>query len=82
MSVFDNMAFGLTFERGYDKRDIRRRMEKAADMLQIRPCLDSLPRQLSGGQRQRVATRIEIARLHEEMDAVTMVYVTMTRSRP
>ena len=104
MSVFDNMAFGLTLERGHDKQDIRRRVEKAAEMLQITPYLDRLPKQLSGGQRQRVAigraitrdpkvflfdeplsnldaalrvaTRIEIARLHEEMDAVTMVYVT------
>ena len=104
MSVYDNMAFGLTLEKGHSKEDIRRRVEKAADMLQIRQYLDRLPKQLSGGQRQRVAigraitrdpkvflfdeplsnldaalrvaTRIEIAKLHAEMDNVTMIYVT------
>ncbi len=104
MTVYDNMAFGLTLEKGQSKEEIRRRVEKAADMLQIRQYLDRLPKQLSGGQRQRVAigraitrdpkvflfdeplsnldaalrvaTRIEIAKLHEEMNNVTMIYVT------
>ncbi|ODT66971.1 MAG: sugar ABC transporter ATP-binding protein [Pelagibacterium sp. SCN 63-23] len=104
MTVYENMAFGLTLEKGHSKDAIRQRVEKAADMLQIRQYLDRLPKQLSGGQRQRVAigraitrdpqvflfdeplsnldaalrvaTRIEIAKLHEEMDNVTMIYVT------
>ncbi|MBJ6987559.1 MULTISPECIES: ABC transporter ATP-binding protein [unclassified Devosia] len=104
MTVYDNMAFGLTLEKGKSKEDIRKRVERAADMLQIRQYLDRLPKQLSGGQRQRVAigraitrdpkvflfdeplsnldaalrvaTRIEIAKLHEEMNDVTMIYVT------
>jgi multiple sugar transport system ATP-binding protein len=104
MTVYENMAFGLTLERGHGKEEIQRRVEKAADMLQIRQYLDRLPKQLSGGQRQRVAigraitrdpkvflfdeplsnldaalrvaTRIEIAKLHEEMNNVTMIYVT------
>ncbi|UJW87081.1 ABC transporter ATP-binding protein [Devosia sp. SL43] len=104
MTVYENMAFGLTLEKGHDKEEIKRRVEKAADMLQIRQYLDRLPKQLSGGQRQRVAigraitrdpkvflfdeplsnldaalrvaTRIEIAKLHESMDNVTMIYVT------
>ena len=104
MTVYENMAFGLTLEKGHDKEEIRQRVEKAADMLQIRQYLDRLPKQLSGGQRQRVAigraitrdpkvflfdeplsnldaalrvaTRIEIAKLHESMDHVTMIYVT------
>ena len=104
MTVYENMAFGLTLEKGHDKEEIRQRVEKAADMLQIGQYLDRLPKQLSGGQRQRVAigraitrdpkvflfdeplsnldaalrvaTRIEIAKLHESMDNVTMVYVT------
>jgi multiple sugar transport system ATP-binding protein len=104
MTVYDNMAFGLTLEKGQSKDEIRRRVEKAADMLQIRQYLDRLPKQLSGGQRQRVAigraitrdpkvflfdeplsnldaalrvaTRIEIAKLHEEMANTTMIYVT------
>ena len=104
MTVFENMAFGLKLEKSHGKDEIRRRVEKAADMLQIRQYLDRLPKQLSGGQRQRVAigraitrdpkvflfdeplsnldaalrvaTRIEIAKLHESMDQVTMIYVT------
>ena len=104
MTVYDNMAFGLTLEKGHSKDEIRQRVEKAADMLQIRQYLDRLPKQLSGGQRQRVAigraitrdpkvflfdeplsnldaalrvaTRIEIAKLHESMNNVTMIYVT------
>jgi multiple sugar transport system ATP-binding protein len=104
MTVYENMAFGLTLEKGHAKEEIRQRVEKAADMLQIRQYLDRLPKQLSGGQRQRVAigraitrdpkvflfdeplsnldaalrvaTRIEIAKLHEEMNQVTMIYVT------
>ncbi len=104
MTVYENMAFGLKLEKGHSKDEIRKRVERAADMLQIRQYLDRLPKQLSGGQRQRVAigraitrdpkvflfdeplsnldaalrvaTRIEIAKLHEEMHDVTMIYVT------
>ncbi|WEX11203.1 sn-glycerol-3-phosphate import ATP-binding protein UgpC [Chelativorans sp. AA-79] len=54
MSVFDNMAYGLKIA-GLPKAEIRARVEKAADMLQLKPYLDRRPRQLSGGQRQRVA---------------------------
>ncbi|MBJ3783292.1 ABC transporter ATP-binding protein [Devosia sediminis] len=62
MTVYENMAFGLTLEKGKDKEEIRRRVEKAADMLQIRQYLDRLPKQLSGGQRQRVAIGRAITR--------------------
>jgi len=104
MSVYQNMAFGLSLEKGKDKHEIRQRVEKTADLLGIRPYLDRLPKHLSGGQRQRVAigraitrnpgvflfdeplsnldaelrvaTRLEIARLHAQMNHTTMVYVT------
>jgi multiple sugar transport system ATP-binding protein len=62
MNVYDNMAFGLTLEKGHGKDEIRKRVEKAADMLQIRQYLDRLPKQLSGGQRQRVAIGRAITR--------------------
>ena len=62
MTVYDNMAFGLTLEKGHDKGEIKRRVEKAAEMLQITPYLDRLPKQLSGGQRQRVAIGRAITR--------------------
>ena len=54
MTVAENMAFGLrTF--GSDKSAIERKVKAAAEILQLSPLLDRLPRQLSGGQRQRVA---------------------------
>ncbi len=61
MSVFDNMAFGLRL-RKMDKKEIKRRVDKAADILGIGMLLDRKPRQLSGGQRQRVAVGRAIVR--------------------
>jgi sn-glycerol 3-phosphate transport system ATP-binding protein len=61
MSVRDNMAYGLKI-RKISKDEINRRVEEAADILEIRPYLDRKPRQLSGGQRQRVAMGRAIVR--------------------
>ena len=102
MTVFENIAFGLRLAKQGDGA-VRQAVEKAADILELTPLLQRLPKELSGGQRQRVAigraivrdpkvflfdeplsnldaalrvqTRIEIAKLHQEM-AATMVYVT------
>jgi len=62
MSVRQNMAFGLTLEKRLTKAQIAAKVEAAADMLQMRPYLDRLPKQLSGGQRQRVAIGRAITR--------------------
>ncbi len=61
MTVYDNMAFGMKLGGG-GKTEIDRRVREAAEMLQITPFLDRLPRQLSGGQRQRVAIGRAIVR--------------------
>jgi multiple sugar transport system ATP-binding protein len=61
MSVYDNMAFGLKM-RKFDKAEIRKRVENAADILGIKDHLTRKPRQLSGGQRQRVALGRAIVR--------------------
>ena len=61
MSVFDNMAFGLKL-RKTPKEEIKRRVQKAAEILGIEHLLDRKPRQLSGGQRQRVAVGRAIVR--------------------
>src|SRR5215211_5786246 len=61
MTVFDNMAFGLTLRR-FPKDEIRRRVENAARILDITPLLDRKPKALSGGQRQRVAMGRAIVR--------------------
>ncbi|WP_421854489.1 ABC transporter ATP-binding protein [Oricola sp.] len=103
MTVYDNMAFGLRLAK-MSRQEIDRRVNNAAEILQLTPYLDRLPKALSGGQRQRVAigrsicrdpkvflfdeplsnldaalrvaTRIEIARLNEQMADTTMIYVT------
>jgi multiple sugar transport system ATP-binding protein len=61
MSVFDNMAFGLKM-RKFDKPEILKRVNNAADILGIKDHLERKPRQLSGGQRQRVALGRAIVR--------------------
>src|SRR3974377_1390070 len=53
MSVYDNMAFGLKM-RKFDRTDIARRVQDAAEILGIQELLKRKPRQLSGGQRLRV----------------------------
>ena len=54
MSVFKNMAYGLKIRR-MPKEEIEKRVQKAAEILELTPYLTRKPRQLSGGQRQRVA---------------------------
>jgi multiple sugar transport system ATP-binding protein len=61
MTVYDNMAFGLTL-RKIPKDEIRRRVEQAARILGIEGLLKRKPRALSGGQRQRVALGRAIVR--------------------
>ncbi|WP_062111345.1 ABC transporter ATP-binding protein [Aureimonas sp. AU40] len=62
MTVYDNMAFGLTLEKNGSKAEIDKRVREAAKILQIEPYLDRLPKALSGGQRQRVAIGRAITR--------------------
>ena len=54
MTVYDNIAFGLTL-MGVDEEEIDARVKKTAGILGLTDYLDRLPRALSGGQRQRVA---------------------------
>lgn len=54
MTVYDNIAFGLTLQ-GVDDDVIEKRVMKTAKILGLTEYLDRLPRALSGGQRQRVA---------------------------
>jgi len=61
MSVYDNMAYGLKI-RGLPKNEIERRVNDAAQILELAPLLGRKPRQLSGGQRQRVAMGRAIVR--------------------
>ena len=54
MTVFKNMAYGLKIRR-MPKEEIEKRVQRAAEILELTEFLDRKPRQLSGGQRQRVA---------------------------
>ena len=102
MTVYDNMSFALKLAK-VPAEEIRRKVEDAADKLNLTAYLKRTPKELSGGQRQRVAigraivrapkiflfdeplsnldaalrvqTRLELARLHKELQA-TMIYVT------
>ncbi len=103
MTVEKNMAFGLKVKR-VEPATIASKVKEAANILQLTPLLDRLPKALSGGQRQRVAigraivtepkvflfdeplsnldaalrvqTRLEIAKLHEDIGTASMIYVT------
>lgn len=61
MTVFQNMAYGLKI-RKFSKDEIRARVDRAADILELTQLLERRPRQLSGGQRQRVAMGRAIVR--------------------
>jgi multiple sugar transport system ATP-binding protein len=61
MSVYENMAFALKIAH-MNKEEIRKRVQQAADILQIGPLLERKPKALSGGQRQRVAIGRAIVR--------------------
>lgn len=54
MTVFDNVAFGLTIQ-GMKKADIRERVLEMIDLVGLSGMEGRYPNQLSGGQRQRVA---------------------------
>ena len=58
MSVFENVAFGLRVRRRatrLSEQDIRTRVERLLDLVQLTWLADRYPSQLSGGQRQRIA---------------------------
>src|SRR6185369_1151304 len=61
MTVADNMGFSLKL-RGAPKTEIGQRVDRAANILGLKPLLERYPRQLSGGQRQRVAMGRAIVR--------------------
>jgi multiple sugar transport system ATP-binding protein len=61
LSVFENIAFPLRLHKLSDD-EVRERVGRAADMLELGEFLDRKPSQLSGGQRQRVAMGRAIVR--------------------
>ena len=61
MTNYENMAYGLKLAK-VPEDEIKRRVDKAAKILELSQLLDRKPRQLSGGQRQRVAMGRAIVR--------------------
>ena len=61
LSVFENIAFPLRVAK-VNEKELKERVFKAADILQLNDRLDFKPGQLSGGQRQRVAIGRSIVR--------------------
>ena len=61
MTVKENIAFGLKM-RKIDKTTIEKKVQEAAEILDLGEYLDRKPKQLSGGQRQRVALGRAIVR--------------------
>ncbi|MCD6437347.1 MAG: TOBE-like domain-containing protein [Halomonas sp.] len=58
MSVYDNVAFGLTVmpkKRRQSNGEIRARVFRLLEMVQLQHLANRLPAQLSGGQQQRVS---------------------------
>jgi len=68
MTVEDNLAFSLKLAK-LPKKEVKERVHRAANILQIEDFLKRKPRALSGGQRQRVAMGRAIVR---EPDAFLM----------
>jgi multiple sugar transport system ATP-binding protein len=61
MTVRGNMAFGLKLAK-VDQEEIDRKVNHAAELLELSDLLDRKPANLSGGQRQRVAMGRAIVR--------------------
>ena len=61
MDVYDNISFGLRL-RKYDQEEIEKRVDRAAEIVQLEGMMDRMPSEMSGGQRQRVAIARAIVR--------------------
>jgi multiple sugar transport system ATP-binding protein len=64
LSVFENIAFPLRLHK-MDDAEVTRRVNEAADVLELHEHLERKPANLSGGQRQRVAMGRAIVRQAE-----------------
>ncbi len=61
MTVAENMSFSLRLAKA-DPAVIKKKVDRAAEILNLGPYLHRVPRELSGGQRQRVAIGRAIVR--------------------
>src|SRR5699024_10393922 len=64
MTVFDNVAFGLTVlprSQRPSRKEIKERVTNLLELVQLPHLAKSFPSQLSGGQRQRIALARSLA---------------------
>jgi multiple sugar transport system ATP-binding protein len=61
MDVYDNISYGLRL-RDTETEEVDRRVDEAAEMVQMEGMLDRMPDEMSGGQQQRVAIARAIVR--------------------
>jgi spermidine/putrescine transport system ATP-binding protein len=54
MNIFNNIAFGLKIKK-MNKKEIKAKVTRALDLMQLQGYEDRFPSQLSGGQKQRIA---------------------------
>ena len=77
MTIFENIAYGLTVKK-VPKAEIKKRVEEMLDMVQLTGFGNRKPDQLSGGQKQRVAiaraliNRPRVLLLDEPLGALDM----------
>mgnify|MGYP005815223145 CR=1 FL=1 len=62
LTVFENIAFPLRLRKDVPDDEVKRKVEEAADTLELTEHLDRKPSNLSGCQRQRVAMGRAIVR--------------------
>jgi multiple sugar transport system ATP-binding protein len=62
LTVFENIAFPLRLRGGMSEQEIKKKVEEAAETLELTEHLSRKPGNLSGGQRQRVAMGRAIVR--------------------
>lgn len=60
LTVFENIGFGLRMQK-LDNAEVRRRVERTAELMHIEQLLKRYSGELSGGQRQRVAVARALA---------------------
>lgn len=62
MTTRENMSYGLKHSTDLSTTERRRKVEQAAELLDINDLLDDIPDEMSGGQKQRVALGRAIVR--------------------
>ncbi len=55
MTVYENIAFPLAYHRKHSPAEIDREVRRYADIVEMTPFLDVVPRELSGGMKRKAA---------------------------